>query len=1331
MKYLVFIILLFIYTASHAQTEDLESFTPKDGLVYQLDPEQNSNIVFIGNTFAVRLQDFNYFETLLYKSFPEHNLRVRNLGWSADEVNLRPRPLNYGDLDEHLSRQKADIIFAFFGMNESFQGPDNLKVFKQDLRAFLQNLREQEYNGKMPPEVILVSPIAQEGRGERFSNTSNQNENLQLYTQSMQQVAQDLKIPFINLYESTKKLMEEEPEYLTTNGIHLNESGYRRVSEYLAEALNLTESSWRETPYMKDLKKVISQKNQLFFYLNRPVNGEYIYGSRRDWPGASPPFPAEFKQLKNMIQRMDSTIWIGLNSTTINTTRANRIFNSNKELQHKGDKPEGVAPASVDQFVLQEGYQIELFASEVDFPIENPVTLTFDPQGRLWVATMPSYPQYYPGNPPNDKIVILEDTDQDGKADKHTVFADSLYLPLGFELGDGGVYVTQLPDLVFLKDTDGNGQADHEETLLQGFGMEDSHHALSAFTWGPDGALYMHGGTFLHSQVETPYGPKRGSYGTTWRYKPDRNQLDLYVSYPYANPWGNTFTRDGTHLIGDVSTGMNYFATPLTVAIDYPKKHVQMDDFLTAKVLPKTCGMEIISSRQFPDSVQGNILFNTFIGFQGITQHKLTEDSNGMVVGHETEPLLHSKDQTFRPVDLQFGPDGALYVVDWYNEVINHGEAAFREKNRDNSHGRIWRITHKDNPPLPVIDLTQLSIEELLDQLKTYEDRTRYRARIQLREFPKDNVLPILQSWVSQLDPEDPEYEHYRLEALWIFQQLNHPNEALLNELLNSQNDDVRTAATRVLFYWRSDVENAHQRLISLSKDPAPRVRLEAIAALSHFKSEATVKALLSASELPREYYINYALEEAFKHLKPVWMEMFEADSNFLADEPQKASLLLQPFYTTEALRLPGFIPSGKSEKLTYTPLTETDFRVLSDVPAVTRFLITQKGVPDSTRERGFTFLAEHSGQHPVDILLEEIVRLDNQEDEQGLYSLLQLLRDQSLDQIQQKKDQLIHLAEKAHNPNVRALSIALLNEIQQNIVITRQMARKSADNLNAFLGSTQWVRSKSIRAAMYEVIAGVLKGQAGSQYEGRQRHDLQAAALQALVHIDIEIDETVEILTQFIQPNGKLTEQAANGLLAMSDERLVGVNLQSLKRNILKVLETAKTGEESAPDNILPLGKKVASLLPEEEVERFLDELIQIETTTIEIVAVPGEMRFDLEEFTVPAGKPVELKFTNLDNMVHNLLIITPESSIEEIGKMATGMDNGYEKDFVPDSDQVLFFTPLITTDQTYSLEFIAPEKEGEYPFECTFPGHWRTMNGIMKVVSSKGSEYHFPIPN
>jgi putative membrane-bound dehydrogenase-like protein len=150
-----------------------------------------------------------------------------------------------------------------------------------------------------------------------------------------------------------------------------------------------------------------------------------------------------------------------------------------------------------------EGYEVELVASEKEFPLlANPVAISFDGRGRLFVATMPSYPQRLPDDEPDDKILILEDIDKDGKSDKCDVFVDKLHVPTGFELGDGGAYVSAQPDILFVKDTDGDGKADHRETVLHGFGTEDSHHAIHVFVWGPDGGLYFQEGTFHHSQVE-------------------------------------------------------------------------------------------------------------------------------------------------------------------------------------------------------------------------------------------------------------------------------------------------------------------------------------------------------------------------------------------------------------------------------------------------------------------------------------------------------------------------------------------------------------------------------------------------------------------------------------------------------------------------------------------------------------------------------------------------------------------------------------------------------------------------------------------------------------
>lgn len=924
-------ILLFMITLWSCSTN-----TPK--IVHQFQPEDNASMVIIGNTFADRMHHYNFFEPLLHQSFPDKNLVVRNLGWSADEINQRSRPLNFPTQDELLAEYKADYILACYGLNESFKGADSLALFKKQLADYLQQLKSTQYNGKSSPQIILVSPITHEKLGGLFPDPTVSNKNIELYTKGMSEVAKDMDIPFIDLFHASQKWYDPKNP-LTINGIHLNSEGYRIAGEYMAGSLGLTVNKWSQT--LTNLKKLIDQKIQQFFYLYRAINSEYIVGRRKEpWvqPAGGPiSYPGEFAKLREMVIKLDSLVWKQSKSDSDENLRlAHEILNDEIQASEFDKAPRQKPTTST--FTLPEGFEINLFASEVDFSITNPVKINFDPQGRLWVADMPSYPQYLPGAMPNDKVLILEDTDNDGVADKETIFADSLYMPNSFEFGKGGVYVSQPPNIWFMKDTNGDGIADEKEIIMHGFGTEDVHHTLDTYMWGPDGALYWHTGTFLHSQVETPLGPQRSDYGATWRFEPETQKLEPYVSYPYANPWGHVFLRNGTEIISDVSTGMNYFAPPLTAAIDYPYKHSNMRDFLTSTSKPKTCGTEIISSRHFPDEWQGNVLFNTFVGKQGINQHRLHQNGSG-IIAEQIQSLLQSSDPNFRPVDLQFGPDGALYVVDWYNPIINHGERALRDPMRDHTHGRIWRITYKHKEKLTPVDLTKLSVDELLDQLKEYEDRVRYRTKTQLRQMDTKTVIPALEKWLSALDKNDPLYEQHRLEGLWLYQQFQNPEPKLLEELLNSKDEYIRTAATRVLFYWRDHLKNTEDKLIAISKDSSMQVRLQAIVSLSHYKTEKTVNALLEAGLLPKDYYIDYALTETFRNLKPVWWNMFKNDKTYLANEPQKAALLLGSLADEEDLKVSIFILADpKWPKYGRKVLTDQDYDELKGHPAVDNF---------------------------------------------------------------------------------------------------------------------------------------------------------------------------------------------------------------------------------------------------------------------------------------------------------------------------------------------------------------------------------------------------------
>ena len=486
---------------------------------------------------------------------------------------------------------------------------------------------------------------------------------------------------------------------------------------------------------------------------------------------------------------------------------------------------------------------------------------------------MPSYPQYQPlvdrvGNRsmPDDKIVILEDTDSDGKADKSTIFARGLHVPTGFEFYNGGVLVAQQPDLVFLKDTNGDDLADYSERVLGGFDSGDSHHSISAFTLGPAGELYMLEGTFFYTQVETPYGPVRNHNAAAYRFEPRTAKFEVFVSYGFANPWGMTFDRWGQPFIADASPGQNFWATPFSGRIIFPDKRPTMPQWIQMRVRP-TSGCEFVSSRHFPSEAQGRYLLNNVIGVQGVLQHTVEEKDSGFA-GKEIEPLLLSDDKNFRPVDMEFGPDGALYLVDWHEPLIGHLQYSIRDPQRDKTHGRIYRVTYPGNPLLKPAKIAGASIEELLNLLKEPEDRTRQRAKTELGSRPVDQVIAALVKWTKALNRGDADFEHHRLEALWLHQAMNVANEPLLNEILASTEPRARAAAVRVHSHWRDRVNKPLDTLAKLVKDPHPRVRVEAIRALSFFPTSKAAEIALESLELPQDQYLKYALDETMRTLE-------------------------------------------------------------------------------------------------------------------------------------------------------------------------------------------------------------------------------------------------------------------------------------------------------------------------------------------------------------------------------------------------------------------------------------------------------------------------------
>ena len=841
---------------------------------------KGARISLIGNNLGARMMHYGFFETEAQLKFPDSLIVIRNLCDGGNTPGFRPHsgrnePWAFpgadqfqDDLaqksgseghfetpDQWLDRLDTDLIIGFFGFNESFEDSAGLTLFIDELHAFITHTQAQKYNGMHSPELVLVSPIAFQdlSKMEDLPDGIEINRRLKMYTHAMAQVALEEKIFFIDVYTPSIKWFSEKK--LTIDGMQLNEEGYRIFSSFLSNTLFGQGEKGKEIDF-EELRARVLDKNWYWQNDFKMPNGVHVFGRRYD-PFGSDNYPDELKKIRELTQIRDTAIWSFMQNSPYDVALADGQTQELAAVETNYRNTEEVSylygEEALATLTVPKGYEIELFASEETFPdLANPVQLSFDDKGRLWVATMPSYPHYKPGDAkPNDKLLILEDTNGDGKADQQTVFADGLHLPIGFELAAEGVYISQGNHLKLYKDVDGDDRADEVEMLLSGFDDHDTHHAISAFTVDPSGAIYMGEGVFLHTNVETPYGPVRATNGGFYRYTPQQHKLERTAQLSIPNPWGIAFDAWGQNFFCDTSGPDVRWMMPgsikSTYGISSPKSQNLIEE--AHRVRP-TSGLEFVSSRHFPEEVQGDLLINNTIGFLGTKQHKFIGKGTGYESKHRQD-LIVGTDPNFRPVDMEFAPDGSLYIVDWHNVLVGHMQHNARDPLRDHAHGRIYRVTYPSRPLVVPASIDGVSIAVLLDHLKLPEYRTRYRSRRALRGKDADLVSAALKVWVANLDPNDQAYDHHLLEALWVSWGNNQIDLDLLDEVFHSENHRLRAAAVRVMRYMGVQIPRSEEWIIQASADPHGQVRLEAIVAASWLDEEVAQKVLSAVARLP------------------------------------------------------------------------------------------------------------------------------------------------------------------------------------------------------------------------------------------------------------------------------------------------------------------------------------------------------------------------------------------------------------------------------------------------------------------------------------------------
>ncbi|QDV22057.1 PVC-type heme-binding CxxCH protein [Aureliella helgolandensis] len=890
-------------------------------------------IAFVGGSLAERMNLFGYFESLLHTRFPEKELIVRNFGWPADEVGNQQRPDNYTEIDNPMDEFGPELFLCFFGFNEHFRGDSasEIEQFQTQYGQWIERYKQKYSKAGREARFILVSPIAFEATDKAtLPDGESNNRSLEKYSAAVRDLAQQLDLPYIELFQPTKVAFAEEAgAQYTINGVHSNEQGDRLIAAELDKQLFQTPHPvGMDVSTFHRIREAVNDKSWLHLQDYRMLNGWYVYGGRRTWDTET--FPGEYQKIRKMVAVRDRYIWdlaegkdvpeIPDDSETGEVFIPETMFGTRDEGFRKWREPKTLEyptpEESMAQMNVPEGFEIQLFASEADFPeFSNPTQMTFDTQGRLWVSCMVNYPQWLPGSAkPGDKILIFEDTDKDGRADVCKTFYDRLICPTGFEFHEDGVLVVDEPRIIFLRDTDGDDQADEVNYLIDGIATDDTHHAMGAWEWSHGGLLYMLEGVSMSTTLETPWGPFRnkGPSGA-YVFDPQSWKFRHFRTPGYGNPWCMVFDRWGMGIIGDGTNAQQHWTSPLS-GFAVPSRKTLRPIFDNEGMRPAV-GNDFLYSRHFPDSVQGQFIYACVINMHGMPRFDVGDEADTAgFAGQRVDDLLSSTDMFFRPVDPQIGPDGALWFGDWCNALIGHMQYSQRDPNRDHQHGRLYRMVYKDKPLLEPTLQAGKSIEELLEQLTAYETRTRYRARRELRARESSEVLSAVKQWI-----QDPNTSANQLcEAMWLQESFRQLDPTLIDRIMSSSDFHARAAAVHSVGNEIERYPAALDLFKRAIRDEHPRVRLETIRGLSYIPTSESAEVALQVLAMPTDYWIDYTLEHTLQALKPS-IDAAEDQGTFLANSGEEVKQFYQDYKLSTG-------PGGQAVK----PLKEAEDTELS-----------------------------------------------------------------------------------------------------------------------------------------------------------------------------------------------------------------------------------------------------------------------------------------------------------------------------------------------------------------------------------------------------------------
>ncbi|MDB6173388.1 MAG: rane-bound dehydrogenase domain protein [Chthoniobacteraceae bacterium] len=826
---------------------------------------EGDRVLLIGDTLLEREAAFGALETRIDEQFADRKFTVRNLAFSADtpagwsRASFDPAAKGFDRVKEELDLVKPTVAILGYGMAASLQEitdrsgdislnrdpvrygaePMNAARFKKELGQLMDAI-EASSGGSDKVRFILLSPIRHEDlRATRpgLPDPAAHNALLSEYSKAIEELAAERGARFVN--QSAQRATP-----LTENGIHPDAPGMEAVAAGIAAELGW-QAQGRTPEASAALRKAIIRKNELFFYRWRPANSTYLFGFRKHEQGRN---AAEIPLFDPLVAQAE---------VEIEKLKAAKEALPAAPAPEPQPTPPVVVPTRPN-FKIADGYQIELWAENP--LLEKPTQMNWDAKGRLWVCSSSLYPMIAPGEPANDKILVLEDSDRDGKADKSAVFTGGLLLPTGVEpdlVNSGkskdqeyGCYVGQSTELLHF------GAKGEKRIVFSGFGTEDTHHIIHTLHWGGDGRLYFNQSVYIHSHIETPWGVVRLNSGGVFAYDPRNERLEVFDKGHWnswghqMDKWGQSFQTDGAG-----STGISW-AIPGAVFPAYEGSR-RLEPAISPGSYPKFAGLELIASPHFPADWQGNAITCDFrahrivrFAFEDLARGDKPQSG---YVAKEQADFIRTDDVSFRPIDVKMGPDGALYIADWSNPVINHGEVDFRDPRRDKHMGRIWRVTKKEAAIVKWEALDNKSNAELLEKLPSEN------------LWEKEQAGNLLISRGETLQKETGE---------------------------KASNDDARVRAMAMRELGRQPDLKGSELLAKGTLDPNPRVRVEAVRALAKIPTARSAELVLDAavgvqSAGAADPYLDYAAWLSINDLARPWTNAI-VDGSWKVDGHEK-----------------------------------------------------------------------------------------------------------------------------------------------------------------------------------------------------------------------------------------------------------------------------------------------------------------------------------------------------------------------------------------------------------------------------------------------------------